>query len=218
MSICFPAHMLQHLLLILIVPPLLIAGLVPERVSGWMSSPRMRQMERVLGYPAVAWVANMFMMVLWHVPALYNCANAHTAVHIFEHLSFLATGCMFWWPIFTPIQGERLRPGYAILYLFGGAAVSTLLGIVITFLPVGFYKPYLHPLDELGALDLIRNTWGISASEDQKLAGLLMWVPGCTVYFIVILMELGRWYSTPDADKQMLLASLGASSGEVRHG
>ena len=84
-----------------------------------------------------------------------------------------------------------------MLYLFGAAVVSTLLGIVITFLPVGLYDPYLHPVDELGALHLIRDTWGISAAEDQKLAGLIMWVPGCSVYFAVMLLELGRWFQDP---------------------
>ena len=65
---------------------------------------------------------------------------------------------MFWWPIFTPLEEERMKTGQAMMYLFGAAVVSTLLGIVITFLPVGFYKPYLHPTDELGALHLIRDT------------------------------------------------------------
>jgi cytochrome c oxidase assembly factor CtaG len=96
--------------------------------------------------------------------------------------------------------------------------VNTVLGIVITFLPVGYYQPYLHPADELGALHLVRDIWGISAAEDEKLAGLLMWVPGCTLYFAVLLLELGRWYRTPDADKQALLASLTHSQAEVRHG
>ena len=154
----FSAHMLQHLLLILIVPPLLIAGLARERVAAWMMRAGVRRMASVLGKPVAAWSSNMFMMVIWHLPALYNSANAHTAVHIFEHLTFLVTGCMFWWPIFTPLEEERMKTGQAMMYLFGAAVVSTLLGIVITFLPVGFYKPYLHPTDELGALHLIRDT------------------------------------------------------------
>jgi len=213
----FSAHMLQHLLLILIVPPLLILGLAPQRAVHWMSHLRTRQAESVLGRPVVAWSSNMLMMVIWHLPALYNAANANTAIHIVEHLTFLVTGCMFWWPIVTPLKGERMQPGPAMLYLFGAAVVSTLLGIVITFLPVGLYHPYLHPVDELGALRLIRDTWGISAAEDQKLAGLIMWVPGCSVYFAAMLVELGAWFRTPGADKRALLASLN-SQAEVRHG
>lgn len=214
----FSAHMLQHLLLILIVPPLLILGLPADRVLRWRQYNLVRRAEAILGRSSVAWISNMLMMTIWHIPALYNAANAATAVHIFEHLTFLVTGCMFWWPIFTPIQEDRLQPAPAMLYLFGAAAVSTVLGILITFLPVGFYRPYAHPLDELGALSLVRNTWGISALEDEKLAGLLMWVPGCSIYFVVMLLKLSRWYRTPDPDKQALLASLRTQRTEAHHG
>ena len=214
----FSAHMVQHLLLILAVPPFLIAGITPQRVAGWMTRPAVRQTEQFLGNPVVAWLSNIAMMLAWHMPVLYNAANASTAIHITEHLCFLITGCMFWWPIFTPLREERMHPGRAMLYLFGAATVSTLLGILITFLPVGLYQPYLQPEDEIGALHLIRVTWGISAAEDQKLAGLLMWVPGCSVYFVVMLMELGRWFRTPGSDKQALLATLRSGKQEVRHG
>lgn len=214
----FSAHMLQHLLLILIVPPMLLLGITPERLLRWRRYSTIRRAESMLGGPSIAWSSNMLMMVVWHIPALYNAANANTSIHILEHMTFLITGCIFWWPIFTPLTEERLRPTAAMLYLFGAAVVSTLLGIIITFLPVGHYQPYLHPSDELGALHLVRQTWGISAAEDEKLAGLLMWVPGCTVYFIVLLLELGRWYQTPDLDKQAMLASLKNLPPEVRHG
>lgn len=214
----FSAHMLQHLLLILVAPPLLILGLAPKLVGRWMENAGLRRAESVLGRPSVAWTSNMLMMAVWHVPALYNAANAITAIHIFEHLTFLGTGCMFWWPIFSPLQKQRMQPGSAMLYLFGAVAVSTILGILITFLPVGHYEPYLHPEDELGALRLIRDVWNVSAAEDEKLAGLLMWVPGCGIYFGVMLMELARWYRTPDPDKQLLLASLKNSPREAHHG
>lgn len=214
----FSAHMLQHLLLILIVPPMLILGLSPAWVAEWMRVPRIAAAEALLAKPSVAWTSNMVMMIVWHVPALYNAANASTAIHISEHLCFLVTACMFWWPIFSPLPDQRLEPGKAMLYLFGAAAVSTVLGIVVTFLPVGLYTPYAHPIDELGALQLIRNGWGISAVEDQRLAGLLMWVPGCSVYFIALLMELARWYSVPGADKVALLATLREAREGVHHG
>jgi putative membrane protein len=214
----FSAHMLQHLLLILIVPPLLILGIVPERLMRWRRHATVARAERTLGKPSLAWVSNMAMMVIWHIPTLYNAANAVTAIHVVEHLTVLVTGCMFWWPIFIPIEAERMKPGPATLYLFGAVIVSTVLGIVITFLPVGHYEPYLHPADELGALHLVREVWSISAAEDEKLAGLLMWIPGCSIYFVAILWELSRWYQTPNADKQLLLAGLPNARTEVRHG
>jgi cytochrome c oxidase assembly factor CtaG len=214
----FSAHMVQHLLLILIIPPLLIAGLAEKRVSRWMEVPSVRSAEAVLGRPVVAWTSNMFVMSIWHLPVLYNAANANTGIHICEHLSFLITSCMFWWPIVSPIESQRLPPAKAMVYLFGAAVVSTVLGIVITFLPVGYYEPYMHPVDSLGALHLIRVTWGISAATDEKLAGLIMWVPGCTVYFIALLLKLARWYNTPDPDKQAMMASLHQDRSEAQHG
>jgi putative membrane protein len=213
----FSAHMFQHLLLILIVPPLIILGLTPERVGVWMTVPSVHAIERVLATPWIAWTSNMFMMSIWHIPALYNAANANTAIHILEHMTFLVTACMFWWPILSPIQEQRLAPPKAMVYLFGAAAVSTVLGIVITFLPVGLYHPYLHPAGELGALHLIRVTWGISAVDDERLAGLLMWVPGCSVYFVGLLMEMARWYNMKDPDKLALLASLKPSGSAATH-
>jgi putative membrane protein len=149
---------------------------------------------------------------------LYNAANANTAIHITEHMLFLVTSCMFWWPLIVPQASRALEPVPAMMYLFGAAVVSTLLGIVITFLPVGLYHPYLHPSDELGALHLVRVVWGITPVEDERLAGLLMWVPGCSVYFVALLFKLARWYETPDADKRLLLATLNAESTEARHG
>ena len=122
----FSAHMLQHLLLILIVPPLLIVGLAPERVATWMQRPMVARSEALLGRPLVAWTANMLAMAVWHIPALYNAANAITIVHVVEHLTFLVTGCMFWWPIFSPLQVQRMAPGRAIVYLFGAAPSSVL--------------------------------------------------------------------------------------------
>lgn len=214
----FSAHMLQHLLLILIVPPLLILGVAPDRLLHWRRHASVRRTEAILGKPAIAWTSNMLMMAVWHIPALYNAANAITAVHVVEHLTFLVTGCMFWWPIFSPIEADRLQPAQSMVYLFGAAAISTVLGILITFLPVGHYEPYLHPADELGALHLVRDIWSISPIEDEKLAGLLMWVPGCAVYFVVMLLELGRWYRTPDPDKQALLAALNSAHTEAHHG
>ena len=142
-------------------------------------------------------------MTAWHVPALYNFALAHEPVHIFQHLSFLVTATIFWWPVLHPLPEHRLPTGAAIAYLFAAAAENSILGIVLTFMPVGHYPAYLHPKDELGALDLIRNRWGISAAQDQRLGGLLMWVPGCSVYFVAILAIIGQWYARPDSEEDL---------------
>jgi cytochrome c oxidase assembly factor CtaG len=198
----FCVHMAQHLLLILIVPPLLISGITEETARIWLRSPRVARAESVLGKPVVAWGSCMGVMTVWHVPALYNFALTHEAVHIFQHLSFLVTATMFWWPAMHPISSRRLSIGPAILYLFAAVAENSVLGIVITFMRVGYYPAYLNPVDVYpGTLNLIRNDWGISAAYDQRLGGLLMWVPGCSVYFIAILALMARWYAQPETDE-----------------
>jgi cytochrome c oxidase assembly factor CtaG len=199
----FCVHMAQHLLLILVVPPLLITGITEETARGWLQSPIVARADRVLGKPLVAWCSCMGVMTVWHVPTLYNFALAHEPVHIFQHLSFLITATMFWWPVLNPISANRLEVGPAILYLFAAVAENSVLGIIITFMRVGHYPAYLHPIDVYpGTLNLIRNGWGISPAYDQRLGGLLMWIPGCSVYFVAILALMARWYSQPDTDEK----------------
>jgi putative membrane protein len=196
----FSAHMAQHLLLILIVAPLLVLGISDRTTREWLRVPLIGKAEKWLGKPVVAWFAAIVAMTLWHVPRFYNFALAHEGVHVFQHLTFIVTGAMFWWPVLHPLPDRRLGTGSAVLYLFAAAAENSLLGIILTFMPVGYYPAYLNPDDEYGALHLIRDSWGISAALDQRLGGLLMWVPGCSVYFIAILAILALWYSQPDLE------------------
>ena len=198
----FSAHMAQHLLLILIVPPFLLLGISEQTARGWLHIPMIAKAERLLGNPIVAWFSAILVMTLWHVPVLYNFALAHERVHIFQHVSFLVTATMFWWPVLRPIPERRLKSGVAVLYLFAATAENSVLGIILTFMRVGHYPAYLHPEDEYGALHLIRDGWGISAAYDQRLGGLLMWIPGCSIYFIAILGLLAHWYAQPEIDME----------------
>ena len=154
-------------------------------------------------------------MTVWHVPALYNFALAHAGAHIFEHITFLVTATMFWWPVFHPIPECRLHTGVATLYLFGAAAENSVLGIILTFIRPGHYPAYLHPVDRLGALHLIRDGWGVSPALDQQLGGLLMWIPGCSIYFIAILGLLAVWYSQPEADRELRLPERLTEHGSI---
>ncbi len=203
-SYLFSVHMAQHLILILIVPPLLLLGIPENTARAWQHSPLIARTEGVLGRPVVAWFACMGTMTAWHVPVLYNFALAHEGVHIFQHLTFLVTATMFWWPVMHPIPERRMETGPAIFYLFAAVAENSVLGIILTFMRVGHYPAYLHPDDDYpGTLDLIRDRWGVSAAYDQRLGGLLMWIPGCSIYFVAILALLARWYRQPERDADM---------------
>jgi putative membrane protein len=197
----FSAHMAQHLLLILIVPPLMLLGIprwLAQQVLDW---PLARRIEHILNRPLLAWLLGMGTLWVWHVPALYNATLADENIHVVEHLSFLVTSSIFWWPILSPLTERRLAPLATIPYLFAASAATSILGIILTFTPPGIYPAYLDPNDEIGALPLLRDSWGLTPTADQQLGGLLMWVPGGLAYLSGIIGALARWYSMPEEDE-----------------
>ncbi len=197
----FSAHMIQHLLLLLIVPPLLVLGIPAWLAERWLAVPRVRRAERLARQPAIAWSLGIGAMSIWHAPTLYTATLAHADIHIFEHLCFLATGVIFWWPVCAPLPTSRYAPLSAMLYLFTAAIAGSVLGIMLTFAPPGLYPAYLHPVDTRGFLLLIRDGWGVSPAVDQQLGGLIMWVPGGLVYLSAIIGTFARWQSDADTDE-----------------
>ena len=194
----FSAHVLQHFLLALIIPPLWILGTPASLAERALRVPWVRRAERLLSRPFVAWSIGVGAMLGWHIPALFNAALSSDALHIAQHLSFLISGAIFWWPIFGPLTARRLTALPAVSYLFSACVACSLLGAVLTFTPPGAYPAYLHPDDPLGALSLIRGAWGLDPKTDQQLGGMLMWVPGCLVYLTAILASVRRWYTVPE--------------------
>jgi putative membrane protein len=177
----FSAHMLEHLLLVLVVPPLVLLGFPPKASAS--ASP--------LGPPpVVAWGLGVGAMWLWHAPTLCNAASQSAIVHRVQEASLLAMGAAFWWPVLV----RRLEPLGAVLYLFTACVACTILGILVTFSPVEVCSVYLHPTDSLGILPLLREGWGMTPAKDQELGGLMMWVPACLVYAVAILGSLSRMY------------------------
>ncbi|MGP0073152.1 MAG: cytochrome c oxidase assembly protein [Bryobacteraceae bacterium] len=171
----FSAHIVQHFLLALVIPPLLLLG-TPRFDLGSLS-----KFERVIGQPPVSWLLGVGTMLVWHIPALFNAALANDGLHIFQHLSFLFTGTIFWWPILGPLEDCHLPTLPAVSYLFSACVCCSLLGAFLTFGPVGLYPAYTGYM-------------GLDARSDQRLGGLLMWVPGCFVYLSGILATVIRWY------------------------
>ncbi len=203
----FSAHMAQHLLLILVVPPLMLLGIprwLAQRILDW---PLANRIERILNRPLLAWLLGMGTIWVWHAPILYNATLADENIHIVEHLSFLVTSSIFWWPILSPLTERRLAPLATIPYLFAASAATSILGIILTFSPPGIYPAYLDPKDEIGALPLLRDGWGLSPAADQQLGGLLMWVPGGLAYLSGIIGALTRWYSMPEEDEMDKLSN-----------
>jgi putative membrane protein len=194
----FSVHMLQHLLLILVVPPLLVLGIPTDvwaRLLRWAPACRV---EQLVGRPLFAWLLGMGTLWLWHVPALYDAAVANQGIHVLQHLSFLVTATIFWWPVLTPYAERHQAMPANIFYLLAATFAGSILGVLLTFAPPGLYPAYNHPVEPNGALALIRHGWGLSYALDQQLGGLIMWVAGGPFYLFVALWALIRWFGEPE--------------------
>ncbi len=191
----FSAHVVQHFLLSLVIPPLLLLGLPPALAEKALRRPAIAAIERSVSAPRIAWTIGIGTMILWQVPVLFNAALSDDGLHVVQHLSFLVSGTIFWWPVLHPLQDRRLPPVPAVPYLFSACLCCTLLGAWLAFAPLDLYPAYLHPQDQLGLLGALRG-WGFSPGTDRQLGGLLMWIPGCFVYLTAILANLAHWYNT----------------------
>ncbi len=190
----FSAHMMEHLLLLVAVPPLLLWGVTPAAASRLLARRIPAAAERVLRRPAVAWLTAMVTLYAWHAPALYNAALADERIHAVQHLSFLVTATIFWWPVLAPLPGHRLAGPPAIVYLFLAALANAVLGALLTFSSPGLYPWYTRPTGDSAALHLIRDGWGLDPAADQQLGGLFMWVVGGLFFLAAVLAMYGRWY------------------------
>lgn len=201
----FSAHMVQHLVLILLAAPLLVTGRVeigvlwalPRRWrSGWLPgakrNPVIRSVSVLAGSLLAAWILQSVALWLWHLPALYQAALGSAAVHALEHASFLGAAVLFWWALVHSGRRGSLGLGYAlgILAVFTLAMESTLLGALLTFATAPWYPAYEA---SVGA-------WGLSPLDDQQLAGLIMWIPGGLIYLGVTLWLMAVWFRQTEED------------------
>lgn len=199
----FSAHMLQHLVLLLIVPLLLLLGIPsleerPGSKPGWLA--RFISTRRI--HPFASWLAGLSAMWVWHERTLCDLATTTQGWRVTQIISLVVLGTIFWWPIVGPQMNRRLPPLLGVVYLFSACVGCTVLGILITFAPVGIVCPvYMHPMDRLGILPLIRDEWGITPAIDQQAGGLMMWVPACGIYVSGVIMLLARWYRAEDAEE-----------------
>ena len=205
----FSAHIAQHLLLLLLIPPLLIASLPVERVRAALERPHLRTLHDTFGRAPLSWALGLGIMWLWHIPTLCSASVTSTPAYVLQCVTLLAAGFAFYWPVMNPVRGERLSPPGAIVYLFTGCLACTLLGVLLTFAPVSACPVYAHPVDTLGILPLLHGGWGLTHAADQRIGGLMMWIPACLVYLVAILVIVKRWVGEP---------TLGVAEGEGSHG
>ena len=180
----FSAHMLQHMLLTLVMPPLLLLG-----TPGWLLRPALRS-------PLVAWPARLFTRPLMafltfnllfsfaHFPVIYNLTLEVESVHILAHLLYMAAGTLNWWPILSPLpELPRLAPPAQMLYICAQVIPGSLVGALITLSETSLYYVYAEA----------PRITALSVTEDQQLAGLLMWVGSGTIMFIALSIVYFTW-------------------------
>ncbi len=195
----FSAHMMEHILLYLAVPPLLLLGLPEDLARSLLSIKIVAKAVRFLCRPILAWLLAVGAMWLWHLPALYNAALKNEGIHAGEHLSILATGTIFFWLVFTPLPQYRLSPVAGTVYLFTAMSANMLLGILLTFAPLGYYPIYMHPSGGDAIVEFIRTVWQLDPQSDLNLGGMFMWIIGGLLYFVSLMAVFSRLYrSTPE--------------------
>lgn len=183
----FSAHMLQHLLLTLFFPPLFITAIPPWMVQRLVDVRGVGAVVRWVTSAGAAFFLYNAVLALWHLPFLYEATMQDHGVHIVEHLLFLATAVLAWWPIYGTLpELSPLGFGMRAVYLFLLSLPMKLLGALITVsddVLYGFYAtvPRVSGLDPLA---------------DQRLGGLIMWVPTGLVIWVSIGVLFFRWWAS----------------------
>jgi putative membrane protein len=192
------AHMAQHALLVAVAPPLLLLGrpgvvfawAVPGRRRWLLASHTWRRITGVveaLSQPLPAAALHGLALWAWHAPAAFDAAAARNGVHALEHACFFGTALLFWRAILIAWSGRHVGP--AVGATFATLMHSGLLGALITMAPRPLYAWYRERTQ----------VWGLSALEDQQLAGLIMWVPMGLIYLAASLALASRLLAAPRA-------------------
>lgn len=190
----FLMHMIQHVLLLDAVPILAILGFTKvilrpitraihdlERRAGAIASPAFA----VVLYIAVIWA--------WHIPAAYDVALRHPLVHVLEHLSFLIAGSLYWWHLLSPIRARLRLAGLGPIAYMGSTKLFVgALGMGLAFAPTALYAYYVHHA----------RVWGLSAHDDQSIAGIVMAVEQSLVMGIALVVLFVRALAESEREQQ----------------
>ncbi|MEO5740243.1 MAG: cytochrome c oxidase assembly protein [Vicinamibacterales bacterium] len=185
----FSAHMVQHLLLTLVVPPLLIVG-----VPGWMLRPALRSpavaaIARWITRPAICFTLFNVVVAVWHLPPAYNLAMANHPVHIVEHLMFMTSAVIMWWPFLSPLpELPRLAYPGQMLYCFLMSIPMSVVAVSITMADHILYPAYAAA----------PRVWNLTPMDDQQTGGLIMWIPGGMFFYLVMSVVFFKWAQKQD--------------------
>jgi cytochrome c oxidase assembly factor CtaG len=177
-------HMLQHVLIGVVAPPLLLLGLNREMAGVLVRLPGVRAIIE----PVPAQVISAVVMIGWHLPPLYDATLYSPSLHVIEHLAFIAGGVLFWWPVIDATAAHcrwRLSPMAQLLYLFIGTFPQDGVALALQFSRTPFYEFYTHAPRLVPALDPV---------TDQTVAGAVLMLFGKSSYFIGAVVVFLRWF------------------------
>lgn len=186
-------HMVQHLMLTMLAPPLLLIG-----TPAWLLRPILRwkgvrAVGAVLTRPVAAFVVSSAVLIAWHVPALYEASLESEPVHVLQHMMLLITAVIAWLPVLSPLpEWPRLSPLAQCLYLVAVTLPGGVVGSFITFAEPGLYEPYRE----------VPRMWGIGLAHDQEAGGALMWVGTSVAYLLILTIIFFRWAAAEDAKER----------------
>jgi putative membrane protein len=198
------AHMAQHLLLILVVPLLWLLGLPPWLLAPVARAPVVGRIGRWLTRPLPALALASAVQILWHLPVAFDAALRVERFHALEHVSFLVSGLLLWWPVAgSALEWPRPSPPAQLLYLF--LATIPMMAIAA---PITLAEGLLYPFYEAAGA-----AWPFAPRADQELAGILMWVGGTLGYLVAGTVVFFRW-AGPEAreDGEASLAAAEATA------
>ena len=180
----FSAHMVQHLLLSLAVPPLLLVGTPGWMLRPFLSNRTVAAIARSVTRPTRCFIIFNVVIAAWHLPPLYNTAMEYHPVHIVQHLTFLVASVLMWWPFLSPLpELPRLSYPGQMLYCFLMVIPMSIVAIYIAMADHVLYPAY----------SLAPRVWGMTPMSDQQIGGLIMWVPGGLLFYVVMTFVFFKW-------------------------
>ena len=190
-------HMLQHVLLGFVAPPLMLLGLTPDMVARLVRIPGVRAITE----PVPAQVIAGVVMILWHLPPLYDATFYSEALHITEHLTFIAAGVVLYWPMLQATSAYarwQMSPGIKLLYLLVATLPQDAVALALIFSRVPFYEYYTHTPRLVASLTPL---------VDQTLAGAILMVIGKATIVIAALAVFFRWFSSDSREEEAVVAT-----------
>ncbi len=198
------AHMVQHVLLLLVAAPLLALSapsstilrgspLAVRRAAGrWRRRLRLTHANlAVLRHPATVWLLHVGTIWFWHAAVPYDAALANELVHVLEHATFLVTAVLFWRVVHGPRAAGRVPSGFGALLVFAMGMQSVFLSVLLTFARTPWYTGYAGTT----------TPWGLDPLADQQLAGVIMWIPAGGVYLAAALALFVGWVRAAEREQ-----------------